>query len=232
MNTNISTMNQHQNLHQFDYQIPTPVTPILGRKKQVEELSELLQQHRILTITGAGGIGKTRISLEICNAIQQEFQDGIFFVSMATLNDAKEVIPTLADSLGVTEVGGRDLAEGVSSVLSDKKVLLTLDNLEHVISASYEISNLIAQCPNLSVLCTSRTPLKIRAEYEYALPPLALPSDTTFDKLLDYPAIELFVKCAQKVNRDFELSEENAHEITEICRRIDGLPLALELAAA
>ncbi|CAN0475431.1 unnamed protein product, partial [Scytosiphon promiscuus] len=212
--------------------LPRPVTPILGREKEVKNLIDLLDKHQLVTITGTGGIGKTRISFEICHHLNPEFPEGIIFLSMATLTDAKEVIPTLANALGITESESRKLAEGVTDILSNKKMLIVLDNLEHVISAAKEISNLVALCPKVKILCTSRTPLKIIAEQEFSLHTLLLPSQVEFDLLLDYPAIELFVRSAQKVNKDFELTPENANTVTEICCSLDGLPLAIELAAA
>ncbi len=213
-------------------QIPIPATPILGREKEIEELREMLNKHQVITLTGTGGIGKTRTSLEICHRLKNSYQDGIVFVSMATLTDASEVMPTLADIFGITESASRDLTIGVSHYLKDKKLLLVLDNLEHVISAAYEISELIAKCPGLKILCTSRTPLKIKAEQEYALSPLALPKKEESLSPLNYPSIELFINRAQKVNKDFELTAENAPIIVDICHRMDGLPLTIELAAA
>ena len=211
---------------------PTPITPLLGREKELNSVIELLQKHKVVTITGTGGLGKTRLSLEICACSEPEFKDGIAFVSMATLTEATEVMPTLAAALDVKETEGRKLIDGVAALISDKKALLVLDNLEQVISAAKEIAHLAANCPNLKILCTSRTPLKIKAEQEYALHPLPLPEKIDSTPLIKYPAIELFVSRAQKVNMDFELTEENAEAVLGICRRMNGLPLALELAAA
>ncbi|MBK8504655.1 MAG: tetratricopeptide repeat protein [Saprospiraceae bacterium] len=212
--------------------IPEPATPILGREKEVESLLRLLESNQVVTVTGTGGMGKTRISLEICKRLKSELQDGIAFVSMATLTDATEVIPTLAAALDIKEAPGRGLVKGVAALISDHRALLVLDNLEQVISAAQEIAELVSMCPNLKILCTSRTPLKIKAEQEYALHPLPLPVEVEMSSLLNYPGIELFVSRAQKVNMDFELIEDNAEAVVEICRRMDGLPLALELAAA
>lgn len=212
--------------------IPIPRTPILGREKEVEELTHLLEQHSVVTITGTGGIGKTRVAIEICQRINTETPDNIFFVSMATLTDTKEVMPALADVLGITETTNRLLAVGVAEVLSNNQVVLVLDNLEHVISAASEISELVATCPDVKVLCTSRTPLKISAEQEYSLQTLPLPPKGEFKFIMEYPAIELFVSRVKKVNKDFELTRENSITIIEICQYLDGLPLAIELAAS
>lgn len=214
--------------------VPEPATQILGRGKEVGDIIELLNKHRVVTITGTGGMGKTRLSLEICKRLKSNFQDGIGFVSMATLTDAKEVMPTLSSALDIKEAGGRKMVRGVADLIMDKKAFLVLDNLEHVIAAAHEIAELISLCPNLKILCTSRTPLKIEAEQEYALHPLPLPANREYvpDVMGRYPAIDLFVKRANRVSLDFELTEENTSAVIEICQRMDGLPLALELAAA
>ncbi|MBT8220067.1 MAG: tetratricopeptide repeat protein [Bacteroidia bacterium] len=212
--------------------VPSPQSPLLGRHKEVKDLVELLNKHQVVTLTGTGGIGKTSISIEICQHLKSEFSDGIVFVSMATLTDAKEVIPSIANALGITEAANRDLADGLVAVISDKKALLVLDNLEHVILAGQEIAKLSANCPNLKILCTSRTPLKIKMEHEYPLHPLPLPEPVEIESLRNNAAIELFVSCAQRVNKDFELTTENSSAVIQICHRMDGLPLAIELAAA
>lgn len=212
--------------------IPTPATPLLGREREVKEVIELLDTQKIITLMGTGGMGKTRLALEICNLIKPAYQDGIAFVSMATLTDATEVMPTLSAALDIKDAEGRGLTEGVAALISDKKALLVLDNLEHVISAGREIAELSSYCPNLKILCTSRTPLKIKAEQEYALLPLQFPEKSDNTSLMKYPAIQLFVDRAKGVNKDFELNQDNAKTILEICSRMDGLPLALELAAA
>lgn len=216
----------------FNGGVPIPSSPILGRKREIGEILQLFKEYRVITITGAGGIGKTRMSLEICQRVEANYPEGVFFVSMATLTDAREVMPAVADVLGVTESGTRDLVEGVSSVLTGKKCFFVLDNLEHVISAVGEISDLIKRCPNLHILCTSRTPLKISVEKEYPLPTLALPEKMDFESMLKNPAIQLFVSCAQKANKDFTLTPDNSNDVFGICHRMDGLPLAMELVAA
>ena len=220
---------QHHLLKSF---LPIPAAQILGREKEVQELIHLLEQYSVVTITGTGGIGKTRIAIEICHRINTEPLDDLIFVSMATLTDAREVMPTLANVLGITESANRPLAVGVAEVLFNKQLLLVLDNLEQVTSAAKEISKLVTICPGVKVLCTSRTPLKIKAEQEYSLQTLLVPALLEFESLLDYPAIELFISRAKQVNMNFELTPENSNTIVEICQYLDGLPLALELAAS
>lgn len=212
--------------------IPEPSGPLIGREKEMEDLLRLMNENRIVTITGTGGVGKTRIAQEICKIQSEEFKDGIAYVSMATLSDAEEVIPTLANALDIKEAHDRELIDGIAALISDKKGLIVLDNLEQVISAAKEIASLLASCPNLKILCTSRTPLKIQSEAEYSLNPLSIPETNDFEKIKGFHSVEMFVRRARQTNIDFELTEENARHIVEICQRVDGLPLAIELAAA
>ena len=215
--------------------IPVPATSILGREKDLNQVIGLLAEHKVVTITGTGGMGKTRLSLEVCKRLKSDFRDGIAFVSMATLTDATEVMPTLANTLEIAEAEGRTEVDAVAALIADKKALLVLDNLEQVVSAAREIADLVSKCSNLKILCTSRTPLKIKAEQEFALSPLSLPEKDHHEirqNPMAYPAIQLFVSRAQRVNPNFELNGDHIEPVIKICRRLDGLPLALELAAA
>ncbi|MEZ4896597.1 MAG: helix-turn-helix domain-containing protein [Saprospiraceae bacterium] len=211
--------------------IPVPANSILGRQKEVEELIQLLGHHTVVTITGTGGIGKTRLAIEICQRLPKGSFDEIVFVSMATLTDAREVMPEVAGKLGITEYANQSPAIGVAEALNKKQILLVLDNLEHVDSASKEISELISACPQAKVLCTSRTPLKISVEQEYPIQTLPLPKNIQVESILEYPAIDLFLRSVKKVNVNFELTTVNTSYIIQICQYLDGLPLALELAA-
>lgn len=212
--------------------IPGTVTPILGRDNEVEDLIHLLELHQVVTITGTGGIGKTRLAIELCYRLSQEAFLDLIYLSMATLTEAKSLMPVLVDHLGITETNNRTLVAAVSEVLYDKHMLLVLDNLEHVTEASGEISQIISTCPGIRVLCTSRTPLKIEAEQEYCLQPLLMPSHLEATDLMKFPATMLFVDRAKKVNLDFAVTPENSKAIIEICQYLDGLPLAIELAAS
>ncbi len=217
------------------FNFPSPENPVLGREKELSELIGLINCTKVVTITGPGGMGKTRLSLEICRLSGPQFADGIAFVSMATLTESSEVMHTLATVLDVKQAEGRKFIDGVAALIADKKALLVLDNLEQVISAASEIVELSSRCPNLKILTTSRTPLKIKAEREYSLHPLALPVDErvlTVDELNNYTGIALFSQRAEQARSGFEVTEENAAHIRKICSRLDGLPLALELAAA
>jgi predicted ATPase len=214
---------------------PVPVTRLVGRQSELAELVDLLRGGaRLVTLTGPGGTGKTRLAVAVAEALQGGFAGGSGFVSLAGVEDASDLIPTLALSFDVAEVEGREPLQGLAKLLGDREVLLVLDNLEHLLDAASEVAELLATCPGLRVLTTSRSPLKIAGEREYGLTPLAVPdeADAPFDDLIDCPAVALFVERAQQVRSDFQLTPENAEAVGTVCRRLDGLPLALELAAA
>jgi predicted ATPase/class 3 adenylate cyclase len=201
--------------------LPEPHGPLVGRGDDLESLAGLAREHRVVTISGPGGVGKTRTVIELGRMLAAEFLDGVAFIALADVTDPAQFLPALADALDVKEAEGRTLGDGIAVLIGDKKALLLLDNLEQVVSAAPEIAGLIERCPGLRIVTTSRTPLRIAAEREYALAPLELP-----------PAIELFVERARATRGGFELTPENATAIEAVCRRLDGLPLALELAAA
>lgn len=215
--------------------LPIPATTLYGRDHELAEIAELLNKNRIVSIIGSGGMGKTRLALELSHRLKDGYSGNVIFVPLASLTASEDVIPTLANVLGIKEAEGRTLIKGVSSIVGDHKALFVLDNLEQVIAVAPQVAELVSNCPNLKILTTSRTPLKIRAEREYALKPLLLPSNQnlkSIDLLMEFPSVSLFVDRAQKVNAGFRLTDENANEVVQICRRLDGLPLALELAAA
>jgi predicted ATPase len=215
--------------------LPDPVTPLIGRADEVASLVELAREHRVVTVTGPGGVGKTRLLIELGRTLSPDFLDGVAFVGLADVTDAAELIATVAEALDVKEAEGRTLGDGVAALIADRKALLLLDNLEQVLSAAPDIAALLERCPELRIVTTSRTPLRIAAEHEYPLVPLGLPpaadSDAT-ESLVAYPAIALFVERAKTTRGSFELTRQNAEAVAAICRRLDGLPLALELAAA
>ncbi len=215
--------------------LPDPPASVVGRAADLASLVELAREHRVVTITGPGGVGKTRIVIELGRLLAPEFLDGLAFVALADVTEPADFLPALADALDVKEAEGRTLGDGVVSLIGDKKALLLLDNLEQVVAAASEVAGLIESCPGLRIVTTSRTPLRIAAEREYPLVPLALPppSDTdSTESLMAYPAIALFVERATTTRGSFELTPENAGAVASVCRRLDGLPLALELAAA
>ena len=215
--------------------LPDPGTPLLGRDGDLFAVVDLLDRHRVVTVTGPGGIGKTRMAIEVCQRLASRFLDGVAFVSLAAVTDAADFTPAMAEVLDVKEAEGRSLADGVAALIGDKQALLLLDNLEQVVSAAPEVATLVSTCPELRVLITSRTPLRIGAEQQYVLVPLALPPSEEGhepESTMAYPGIALFVDRAKMAKSGFELTANNASAIVAVCRRLDGLPLAIELAAA
>ncbi|HUY72345.1 MAG TPA: tetratricopeptide repeat protein, partial [Gaiellaceae bacterium] len=219
----------------FPSSLPEAGPPLLGRAVDLESLVDLVRGYRVVTITGPGGVGKTSVLAELGRMLAPEFLDGVAFVPLADVSDPADVLPALAEALDVKEAEGRTLGEGVITLIGDRRALLLLDNLEQIVAAAPDLASLVERCPALRVVTTSRTPLRIAAEQEYSLAPLALPpaSETTStESLLEYPSVALFVERARKTKGSFELTSENASAVAAVCRRLDGLPLALELAAA
>ena len=214
--------------------LPEPATPLVGRDAELACLIDLVREHRIVTLTGPGGVGKTRLVAELGRLLAPEFLDGVAFVGLADVTDPADFLPALAEALDVKEAEGRTIGDGVVSLIGDKKALLLLDNLEQVVSAAPEVAGLADSCRGLRIVTTSRTPLRIAAEREYALAPLALPGPdpATAESLMASPAVALFVERARGMHQSFQLTPTNAEAVTAVCRRLDGLPLALELAAA
>jgi predicted ATPase/class 3 adenylate cyclase len=201
--------------------LPEPASPLVGRTADLASLAELAREHRLVTITGPGGVGKTRLVVELGRLLAPEFLDGVAFVELADVTEAADFLPAVAAALDVKEAAGRSLGDGLTALLGDKAALLLLDNLERVVSAAPDVAGLVGRCPGLRIVTTSRTPLRIAAEREYPLAPLE-----------PGRAIELFVERARATTREFELAPEDADTVAAVCRRLDGLPLALELAAA
>jgi len=217
--------------------LPIQPSPFIGREKEVATVHNLLcrEDVRLLTLTGAGGIGKTRLALQVAAELCDLFTDGVYFVNLAPISDTEFVVPTIAQALGIREVAGQTLPEHLKEELRQKQVLLVLDNFEQVVSAAPQVMDLLSGCPKLKVLVTSREVLRVRAEHEFAVPPLALPDLTRLPELAEfspYAAVALFIQRAQAVKPDFQVTPVNARTIAEICVRLDGLPLAIELAAA
>jgi class 3 adenylate cyclase len=217
----------------FPSNLPEAGPPLLGRAVDLESLVDLVRGHRVVTITGPGGVGKTSVLAELGRMLAPEFLDGLAFVPLADVSDPADVLPALAEALDVKEAEGRTLGEGVITLIGDRQALLLLDNLEQVVAAAPDLASLVERCPALQVVTTSRTPLRIAAEQEYPLAPLALPPAseiTSAESLLAYPSVALFVERVRKTKGSFELTSENASAVAAVCRRLDGLPLALELA--
>jgi predicted ATPase/transcriptional regulator with XRE-family HTH domain/TolA-binding protein len=217
--------------------LQTPPTRFFGRTADVAALLELLSQDhvRLVTLSGTGGSGKTRLALEVGKKSVDRFGGGVAFVPLAPVADSQLVLRAIATVLGVQETAGATLFGGVVQSLSRRNFLLILDNFEHVLEAAGEIAELLAACERLTMLVTSRAPLHLVAEREYPVPPMPVPQPGHGDAwttIRDLDAVQLFVDRVQAVQPAFALTEANAHTICAICHRLDGLPLAIELAAA
>jgi predicted ATPase/DNA-binding XRE family transcriptional regulator len=217
--------------------LPTPRTSFVGRTADVATARALLLDEVVplLTLTGTGGVGKTRLALAIAHGVAAAFPDGVVFVDLAPLRDPDLILTTIAQALSVRQVADRSLLEGLSAFLRSRRLLLILDNVEHLLPGAVQVIPLLESCPSLQILATSRAPLRIRGEQLQPVAPLALPaidgaSDPT--ALGDVEAVALFVARARAAAPEFALTEQNAANATALCRRLDGLPLALELAAA
>ena len=233
------------------HDLPVPLTRLIGREAEVAAVRDALLalEVRLLTLVGAPGIGKTRLALAVAHAlaggppvgvdgervVELGFADGVFFVPLAPLHDPELILPTIAQAVGVREAGGQSLPGTLHAALRDRQLLIVLDNCEHLLAAAPLVGELLGACPGLTVLATSRAPLHLYGEHEYPVPPLALPDLARLADpaaLATVPAVALLMERARAVRPDFGLTAQNAPPVAEVCVRLDGLPLALELAAA
>ena len=219
--------------------LPVQRTGFVGREEEVAAAKELLlrQDVRLVTVTGPGGIGKTRLAVQVASGLVEHFPGGTHFVSLSSISDPGLIASVIVQTLGIREAGGQSPLEILKENLQDSRrapMLLLLDNFEHLIQAAPTMAELLAVGPNLKILVTSRAALHVYGEHEFPVPPLALPDSRSMPpvELLQYPAVALFVQRAVAVKPDFEVNRENASAVAEICSRLDGLPLAIELAAA
>lgn len=215
--------------------LPRRLTAFVGRERELAEVQAILAGTRLLSLTGPGGTGKTRLSLEIAARSLEAFEDGVFFVELAPVSEPEMVAATIAQTLGLPERGGRTARDRLIDHLGQRRILLVLDNFEQVTDAAPLVADLLAAAPNLSVITTTRAALHVYGEREYPVPPLGLPDLGHLPEataLRQYEAVALFVERATAVKPDFTVTNENAPAVAEICVRLDGLPLAIELAAA
>jgi DNA-binding SARP family transcriptional activator len=219
------------------HNLPAQATPLIGREAELARLACLLQDPscRLITLSGPGGIGKTRLAMRAAAEIGDDFADGVCFIALAPVTDATLVIPTVAQVLGVQESSGQPLIESVKVHLRARQLLLVLDNFEQVSAAAPFLFDLLSAAPQLTMLITSRAVLNLYGEHDFPVPPLTLPDVQNLPALTSlcrYEAVRLFVERAQAVQPDFELTVKTAPDVALICQRLDGLPLAIELAAA
>lgn len=228
-----------KSLDMHPHNLPMQPTPLIGREKELERLGKLLEDAaaRIVTLTGPGGMGKTRLALQVAADQIERFEDGAFFIDLAPVTEAELMISVLAQTLHVKEMGNRTLIDIVKEFLCSKKMLLLLDNFEQIMDAALQVVELLGSCPGVKFLVTSREALHLRGEKVFTVPPLTLPEPISketveIESITQYEAVRLFIERATAVRQDFQVNNENAPAVAEICVRLDGIPLAIELAAA
>jgi predicted ATPase/DNA-binding SARP family transcriptional activator len=216
--------------------LPLELTSFIGRERQVAELRDLLGEQRLLTLCGPGGSGKTRLALAVAQEVVEDYEDGVWWVDLASISDPKLVPFAVATALGVREMPDRSLAASLAEYLEPRSSLLVLDNCEHLVYGSAALADaLLRRCPYLKILATSREPLRVAGEAMWMVPSLSLPDPrgrTSAEQLAGYEALRLFVDRARQASASFALTDRNASVVARLCGRLDGIPLAIELAAA
>ena len=216
-------------------QLPLEKTPFIGREREITKVTDLLQKTHLLTLTGPGGGGKTRLAIKAAETVAGDYRDGVWFVPLASIRGADLVAKTVAEVLGIVESREELVESSLVRHLRHKHLLLIVDNFEHVMAAAPLLARLLQEAPNVKMLLTSREVLRIYGEQEYPVPPLRLPNhdaQESLDEVRNYDSIKLFIERVQSVRPGFELKRENREAISRICWFLDGLPLAIELVAA
>src|SRR6185503_6057147 len=216
------------------HNLPFQISTFIEREKELDDIANLIANNRLVTLVGTGGIGKTRLALRVGEGLLDRYANGVWFVELASLSDPVLVPQAVAQLFHIAEQADEPLTQKLARVLRSRTFLIILDNCEHLLDASAQLADaLLKNCPNLKVLVTSREPLRITGEAQYHVPSLGLPDlQQLLEKMLGYESIQLFEERARLVQENFSLTMENAASISQICHRLDGIPLALELAAA
>ena len=223
-------------LDAFPNNLPMQLTTFIGREQEIAEIKGELEVHRLVTLTGSGGTGKTRLSLQVAAELLEAFEQGVWFVELAPLADPALIPQTILSAFGINEQPGKEALDLLKEYLVDKHTLIVLDNCEHLIEASAKLANvLLNTAPGLKILASSREALGVKGELSYRVPSLSLPDPKhipAIDQLSQFEAVRLFIDRAQLVATHFTVDKDNAPFIAQVCYRLDGIPLAIELAAA
>ncbi len=215
--------------------IPDQIPQIIGRENDMQRIVELIveKENHLITITGTGGIGKTRLALAVAKSLTGHYDDGVYFVDLSHITDEVDIFKQIASSLGIQLSSAEDVVSQITGFISSQKILLVLDNFEHLASSSAKISSFIHSCPKLTIIITSRNSLNMAIENEYRLQALSVPLESDeFNETAESPSVQVFINKGRLADSNFVLTEENFHDVGKICRLIDGIPLAIGLAAA
>lgn len=236
---NYMTISLHKQIGRFgkvpQNNLPSFLTEFIGRETEMSQVNTLLDNYRLVTLVGPGGIGKTRLALQVASMRLNDFEDGVFFVSLASVTKPDMVVSSIAKVMDIVETSGQSILDSMKSALKDKHRLLIIDNFEQVIAAAPMLSELLASARLITMLVTSREAMHISGEHVFNVPPLEVPEPEQrecVEKMMQQAAIALFVSRAQAVQNSFVLTEDNIHQVAELCERLDGIPLAIELAAS
>lgn len=215
--------------------LPSSLTEFIGRRKEINEIKKLFPKIRLLSLIGAGGTGKTRLAIQLVTELIDEFDNGVWIIEFSPVTDPELVVKEISSVLNLKEDPGTDLMESLKEFLKDKKILLLFDNSEHLLNKCAQIAeNLLSYCPGLKIISTSREPFNSKGETLYRIPPLSIPDkikNESFEILAEYESVKFFLERANSINPNFILTEENIYTVAEICKKLDGIPLAIELAA-